>query len=62
MPTDAIKKLAEIIAVEKRHNCSNGSIELREKSAAALNHVLVSGVGEDVVAIHLDKIGFADKV
>jgi hypothetical protein len=61
MPTDAIKKLAEIIAVEKRHNCSNQGVELREKSAAALNHVLVSGV-DDVVAIQLDKIGFADKV
>jgi hypothetical protein len=63
MPTDAIKKLAEIIAVEKRHSCSNSNVELRERQkSAALNHVLISGVGDDVVAVQLDKIGFADKV
>jgi len=61
MPADAIKKLTEIIAIEKKHNYSSGSIGLREKPAAALNHVLVSGA-DNVVAIQLDKIGFADKV
>ena len=63
MPVDAIKKLAEIIAVEKRHSCSDNNVELQERQrSAVLKHVLIGGVGDDVVAVQLDKIGFADKV
>lgn len=62
MPIDVIKKLAEIINADKRHTCSHNRIELREKKAAPLNHVIISGVSDDVVAIKLDEIGFGDKV
>lgn len=61
MPADAIKKLAEIIAKDKRHADTDGRVVLREKATAALNHIEFTGFENEVVAIQLDKIGFADK-
>jgi len=61
MSVDAIKKLQEIISDNKKHSCSNQTVILRENPSAPLNHVVISGIGDEVVAIQFDKIGFADK-
>ncbi|MFI3223274.1 MAG: hypothetical protein QX191_09590 [Methylococcaceae bacterium] len=57
----AIKKLQEIISNNKKHNCLNQTVTIREKISTPLNHVVLSGLGDDVVAIQFDKIGFGDK-
>lgn len=61
MSAEAIKKLQEIIFDNKKHSCLNQTVTIRENLSAALNHVVLSGIGDDVVAIQFDKIGFADK-
>ncbi len=61
MPVDAIKKLQEIITDNKKHSCSSQTITIRENPSAPLNHVIIDGISDDVVAIQFDKIGFADK-
>lgn len=61
MSVDAIKKLQEIISNTKKHSCSIQTITLRENPSAPLNHVVISGVSDEALAIQFDKIGFADK-
>ncbi len=57
----AIKKLQEIISNNKKHTYLNQTVTIREKISTPLNHVILSGLGDDVVAIQFDKIGFGDK-
>lgn len=61
MPTGAINKLQEIVANEKKHKCTKDTITIREKITAPLNHVVINGISDDVIAIEMDKIGFGDK-
>lgn len=62
MHREAIKKLQEIVAVQKRHKCDANKIIIKETDKnATLNHVVIEGVSGDVIAIELDRIGLGDK-
>ncbi len=63
MPADAINKLKEIVNPRITHPCTTNGIELHEKDKnAELKHVVINGVDGDVIAVELDKVGFANKV
>jgi hypothetical protein len=60
MHTEAIRKLQAVIIGKKTHKCTNKNITIKEPNeSAALNHVVIEGISGDVIAIELDKIGFA---
>ncbi|MFZ2725234.1 MAG: hypothetical protein WAX77_03170 [Methylococcaceae bacterium] len=63
MPKDIIKKLKGIIKPVKTYECLTDAIQLCEKKPNAhLKHVIISGIGDEAIAIILDEIGFATNI